>query len=552
MAVTLNTILATLSPYRYQNFIPLNSKRNYVCVSILPPTPDLMMVDALYMCRLSEALKFNQSANGFHYLCVRDCLPDAQETEEALSGLIVINEEVGIGLLFSLVQKRFLEVDSWISQMKSAFIKNNGNYQELLNLSELVLQNAVYILDASYSLVAYTKNNIDDEEVNKRLLEKGFHPDETLKAFRTCGRFKAYAEEPDIIINQPGNPIKYATISKWLRSGSTPLVHVIMVCNKVPPSPCLLDVFHILLEFCNIYFQQEQLKKHSVNQIYDSLITDMIYGQLNDPSIIEQRAKCLGIPLKGNFDVFCIVFNDSSDVAMGRFIQDLFHYLPNSKIIAHHFEIIVLNSYNNERIRNASIRNTNTIHHLLKRCNARCGVSESFDDFRDLTTAYIQATRAIDIGEKLIHTEKYWGFEKNVKNKIHPSKDAYVFYYDDIYIYHMLTAAQNGYSKAFQQTACNLAIARLMEYDRQHHSSYTQILYTYLISERKPTTTGELLHMHRNNVQYHISKIEELLNLDLNDHWVRLKLIIAFCYMETHLFLTNSHEARNLSLLDSN
>ena len=67
-----------------------------------------------------------------------------------------------------------------------------------------------------------------------------------------------------------------------------------------------------------------------------------------------------------------------------------------------------------------------------------------------------------------------------------------------------------------------------MESDREHGSNNAQILFAYLVAERRATQAGELLHMHRNNVLYHIPRIEEQIGLSLDDYWVRLKLLLAF------------------------
>ena len=50
--------------------------------------------------------------------------------------------------------------------------------------------------------------------------------------------------------------------------------------------------------------------------------------------------------------------------------------------------------------------------------------------------------------------------------------------------------------------------------------------------ERKATETGQQLHMHRNNVIYRISRIEELTGLSLDDHGTRLGLEISFLMLE--------------------
>ena len=77
-------------------------------------------------------------------------------------------------------------------------------------------------------------------------------------------------------------------------------------------------------------------------------------------------------------------------------------------------------------------------------------------------------------------------------------------------------------------SAYEQAMRTLMDYDRQHNTNNLQLLYTYLRCERKATETGQLMHMHRNNVVYRIGRIEEMLGLSLEDPEVRLCLTVSY------------------------
>ena len=83
------------------------------------------------------------------------------------------------------------------------------------------------------------------------------------------------------------------------------------------------------------------------------------------------------------------------------------------------------------------------------------------------------------------------------------------------------------------------------------------MLYAYLVSERRATAAGKLLHMHRNNVLYHISRIEDLLGIDLNDYWTRMKLSLAYHFFELQeanrrvMIPSGETEPRNASASES-
>ena len=82
------------------------------------------------------------------------------------------------------------------------------------------------------------------------------------------------------------------------------------------------------------------------------------------------------------------------------------------------------------------------------------------------------------------------------------------------------------------QRADKLAGKAIREQDEQKHTQYANLLYTYLMSECKPTDTARALHMHRNNVIYHVERLSEQLGVDLEDPETRLRLLLSFKVMD--------------------
>ncbi|HIZ06904.1 MAG TPA: helix-turn-helix domain-containing protein [Candidatus Eubacterium avistercoris] len=57
----------------------------------------------------------------------------------------------------------------------------------------------------------------------------------------------------------------------------------------------------------------------------------------------------------------------------------------------------------------------------------------------------------------------------------------------------------------------------------------------YLQCNRKATETGDILHMHRNTVLYHIDRIEQLLHISLSSADVCLKLQLGIKTFESNM-----------------
>ena len=527
MTFTKNIVLETLNQYRGSQYLT-GSDRTYRWVAMLPDNAEEMEPDILYVCFLSEAIKRNSDVPGYHYLCIRDRYTDDIDDEDKLCG-VIINENKDLSWLSNIVQKRFLQISEWVTKMQNALIENCG-YQRLIDLCEPILTNSVLVFDSSYSLLAYTRNFPCKERVNAALLERGYHTDETLQELRELGRFEIYEREQGVIISAPGAIIPYELVSKWCRYGSELLLHVVMECSHTPLSLAAVDLFEVFMGYIEICFQRQQ--RTNPSHVYSSLLHEMLYGELNSPFIIGERAKTSDIPFSGYFNAYHFVFKDNSTVIVGRFVQELMTYLPKSKIVAHKYEVVALNAFDSSSIQKQSALYLAGLTPLLDKYSAVCGVSEVFTSLPELKNAYIQATRAQTIGVQLRTLGNIWDFNREMLMATAIERSGNVFYYNDVYIHLALHFAQSGTFNAFNNTFHNNALKKLIEYDRENNTRLVQILYAHLASERRATASGKLLRMHRNNVLYHISRIEEITGINLDDYWARLKLMLAFHFFE--------------------
>jgi DNA-binding PucR family transcriptional regulator len=79
-------------------------------------------------------------------------------------------------------------------------------------------------------------------------------------------------------------------------------------------------------------------------------------------------------------------------------------------------------------------------------------------------------------------------------------------------------------------------LKRLHEYDKAHKSSLFYMLYVYLITERSATDTSAALSMHRNNVIYHINRIQDMLEVDLDRSDIRQLILLSYSLLQMYGF----------------
>ena len=79
---------------------------------------------------------------------------------------------------------------------------------------------------------------------------------------------------------------------------------------------------------------------------------------------------------------------------------------------------------------------------------------------------------------------------------------------------------------------CAPQLLKLIEYDKKHDTEFTYTLQRYLINERNIKITASELHIHRSTMNDRISRLKELLEIDLENSENRLYLLNSFYMLD--------------------
>lgn len=148
------------------------------------------------------------------------------------------------------------------------------------------------------------------------------------------------------------------------------------------------------------------------------------------------------------------------------------------------------------------------------------GCSAQFDDFFSLPNAFRQADIALKSGLMKNPLEYYHSFADNIHD----------------FLISKLCEAEEP------ETLCHEKLFFLLKYDMQKGTDYYTTLRIYLENERNLTVVSHILHIHRSTLQYRIEKIDELIQLPLDDPQFRYYLLSCFYIMDHHhLTPTNTY-----------
>ena len=531
MNISLNIFLEHILQYQVEGIEEEREKLSFSKVLLLPADSKILLnPQYLYICRLSELIIRNDIPSDITFICLRDRIKDEYETEQLLKHVLIVNVNIDFNLFFIKIQDVFYLIADWITQMHECII-HNKTMQEVLDVSEKVMGNFISISNASLTLLAYTKNIACDDEIGVELVKNGYHQDATVAKFKKCKRFTVWEQEDNIIINTTNTLSKYTYVSKVFKFRNIYFTHVVMTCNNRQLTPGLLDLFKILLNNLAIYIELDWKKMDSNHRTYDSLISDLIENKNMRIETIQDRAKYLGISLTGLFEVLLIPIEQKDNLPVGRLAQDMITIFPLAKTVYYNLNLVVLNAKATNQSEFLS-----KIDRIMEKYQVHCGISAEFYSLLDISTAYTQAKIAAGF-----YLTKAYNLAKLLK-----SDCTRCLLFEDYYIYYLWGIKKECCQKfdkcygIFNSCQCNRALEKLYQYDKKHHTDNYQLLYNYLINERKARETAEIMHMHRNNIIYRIKKIEEITGIDLNDASVRIKLFFAYIMTFNYDYSTNN------------
>lgn len=527
MLITLNMLLDLVTSLKPEHQLDaVNGKTGFSGTYLLHSPADLVDPSLICVCDLSVAIPHAEKNPGSYYLCLRDRVQDGMETEDLISRMIVVGTNIGLPAFFNVVQAYFNKLELWNSRILEAMINKEG-LQSLLDLSEGILENHVAVFDPTLRLLAHTKNIDPVEERARNMVRLGYHPEEDMQLFLRLRRFEAWVKSDDIIISDLPELGKLHRLVKCFRVSGAFVMIVTMCCAHRLITPGLIDLFSLFLEKMSIYLQRDYLPEETGDLKYSHFMTELIKNPNLTEGFVRSRAKNIGLSFETFFCLMKIAFEDPHNTPHIQVLSELGNYLSGGKPLLFEKEILILQMFSAPKLAEQKLLLETTMKRiapLLIKYHAYCGISDICKTLMQVGAANRQASAALALGRR-ISSRRYLSSVLD----IHKEYDTNFFHYPDYGVYDALKCLQDYPGPV---SSLRASLDQLSAYDKKNHTDNMRFLYCYLIFERKSSVTGEHLHMHRNNVNYRVKRIEELINIDLDDPETRLRIQLLYRCLE--------------------
>ena len=480
--------------------------------------------ETLYVCSAGEDAAAISEAGAFAVYvgpALRD--PGSQHGAPALA----IAGEVAPLAVFDALLDVFGAYDRW-RQDRERIQQTGGSLQELLDASEPFLQNNVVVLDPALKLIAYTKNVPCDDPITMELIEHGYHTEENIRKFKLHKRFKPWAEDEGFVVNDSHEICKYVTVVKSFKAHSSFTLISVMMCNIADLEPYLLDIYGLFCDSVCFFALRDYPDGKPSGHAIDSFLNDLIANAAGDDAAIVERCRYVGLPYQATFCVFYLKAPVDS-VPVTRLVADVSLIVAPAKtaLVGDAVAVLCFNCSNRpcasccdiSCCTHTGLTITERLEDMLARYELTCGRSSKFSKLSGMSTAFAQAREAYILGGRI---------GRRLRNGCAHVAPTRIFSFDQYCMDYLVGRLSESELSLVTSTYAGSVISAIAEHDAQANTDNYEFLYGYLLHERRTSAAAEALHMHRNNANYRIGRIEELYGIDVSDPAFRVDLLVAY------------------------
>ena len=482
----------------------------------------------LYLCGTrSDVGKVAAVGRNAIYVSASDSRPDDRALLSVLGGesvLAVFNAMLDLAFRFG----------DWEHAMDTVRFQD-GELQQLLDISSPLLRNHVVILDPALKLLAYSKDVPCDDPITEALISHGYHTEENISKFKLHKRFKPWAEEDGFVINDTHEICKYVTVAKTFKTKSSFSIIIVMMCNVVEPDGYLLDIFDIFASHVEYYAKRDYPEDKPSGNAVDTFLKDLFLNPTKSIQAVKERSKYLGLPYKARFCLFYMRETEGA-VPQSRLLSDVSRLVAPAKTLLVDDAVVVL-CFNcrSENCALHCVANTCPLGHaslssrlndMMARYGIVCGRSSKFTELSGASIAFKQAQIAYGASRKRELVEGKLGIHHNWTR---------IASFDSCSVDYLVATTTAEGMELVCSTYAGHVLESMYQHDVAAKTDNYKFLYEYLMGERRASVVAEKLHMHRNNVKYRIDKIESQYGIDTNDAALRFDFLLAYRIREAAL-----------------
>ena len=401
----------------------------------------------------------------------------------------------------------------WVSAMDAA-LENGGSPQELLDLSESILGEPVFLVDPSMKRIAATMNTGSTDVFFSEIVEKGYP---TLSTYERLDRGHFYDPRyytgriMHLITND--EPSKHVAL-RGIRLEGKLAATALMIFQNSGWSEEKTALFSLLTERLSKSLEHPWVQADTRSEQYDFLLRDLLEGKKLTEEEISSRLRFTQRTDPCPCHAVVFAANEASAAKLGYVCRILNSVFPGARPLVYDGRVFTL-------LPARAAKREDALDRLEKFCagaDCVCGVSAPMSSLVGTAEAYGQAADTLALGLKLSGEDTWFSLNP------HEGR-ARAFCHDDLAMYRTIqafSAVHDPHSLIRQE------FQRIRQFDAENGTDNLRVLYHFLCSHMNYTEAARRLYMHRNSVFYRIERICDLIGVEGIDDALERGLVFSY------------------------
>lgn len=398
-------------------------------------------------------------------------------------------------------------------RLLTASLEGQG-LSKMLDIASIHFENPVAVYDRSMKLLAYSSvYSINDdfwiETTKKGYLDFSGSDRNKLKEYLQLTK-----NNNNSLIYRHSNP-NHRFISKniMVLDHSAAMLHIVeknttLTCGSLDAAASISAILSIEIERNNLLHYKKGI-------LHEQLIIDLLEKKIANMQELNARAKNIGWHFSNYFCCLTVVTESEflTDEQLAHALTELNQIITSSKGIIYNGSILLIINTQSNKLFNSTT--TNALRDFLDNKKLFAGLSRFSARILDIPELYSQAVHAIKIGSSV-----------NPQKRFYPYSEFSLFaFYDD--------CLQNDNIKNYYHPALDI----LNAYDEKNHTDLMITLRHYVNNRNNQVKTASQLYIHRTTLLHRVKKIEEVMNVDLDDPDTNFHILLSFRLSEYNKLL---------------
>lgn len=415
-------------------------------------------------------------------------------------------ENMDITLGFEIVASVFDYFQDWMDRLLR--LSRNHDYQGVVDLAYEVFRNPIILLDGNNRVLGITRqydaDALDDEW--SYLSQYGYSSLNAVQQMRfDYSNFDYWYHGSKEFTFSRSNMLNYSglTYCMYCNDFICGRINVLSKDRELNAGDAqLLDQIAMILEPVLNQTYYENVINH-VN-VFHNIIFGLPYSkdQLNKQLAYQQWTSDSDYYLTV-IEVMDVAGRPVTDESVGQLLRVLARQVPDCTVMKKDFHILLLGTSN--LMLNVSM--TSVFNTLTARNPIHIAFSLPVQGIENAGALYEQCIYALQEGKKLHREGRYY----------------------DFFDYAMDYILESG-SLLASARACLPAVIKLWKKQQKNGDELFHTLKIFIDNERSISRTAEALFTHRNTIVYRIRKIQDTLEYDLDDTYVR-----EYCFLSIRI-----------------